>query len=180
MHFSKSVKLETVRGCSEYFITFENYLKSRPKMQEMAFQRPWIFKIFRGSMPPDLEKAAPLWKSFRRALYGLMQCAWEPSEFTIVLFLVGEVVTTCFFHTVTNSTRIRSVCIAFFFHHSIPAYLGYDLEHVQKRVLFIISLGVCYPCNFKLFNLMSTRSDRREKLCRKLFGSVVSDTSDLT
>ena len=57
MDFSKPVK-ETVRGCSKYLITFynlENSLKSRPKMQGMAFPRRHFEKASAG---PDFHSHA--------------------------------------------------------------------------------------------------------------------------
>ena len=53
------------------------------------------------------------------------------------------------------------------FHH--------DLERIQKRALSIISSGLSYTDNLMKLNISSLR-DRRLKLCKKLFQSVISDT----
>ena len=61
------------------------------------------------------------------------------------------------------------------FHHALPVYLCDDLEHIQKRALSIISPGLSYTDNLMKLNISSLR-DRRLKLCKELFQSVISDT----
>ena len=61
------------------------------------------------------------------------------------------------------------------FHHALPVYLCDDLERIQKRALSIISPGLSYTDNLMKLNISSFR-DRRLKLCKKLFQSVISDT----
>ena len=63
------------------------------------------------------------------------------------------------------------------FHNAIPEYLSNDLEHVQKRVLSIISFGNCYNKNLELFN-MSSFYDRRTELCRKFFNNIIANPSN--
>ena len=60
------------------------------------------------------------------------------------------------------------------FHHALPGYLCDDLERIQKRALSIISPGLSYTDNFTVHDI-STLKDRRQKLCKKLFQTVVSD-----
>ena len=67
-----------------------------------------------------------------------------------------------------------SIVLLHVFHHALPGYLCYDLERVQKRALSIISLGLSYTDNLNTHNI-STLKDRRQKLCQKLFQTVVSD-----
>ena len=55
------------------------------------------------------------------------------------------------------------------FHHALPAYLGDDIERIQKRVLSIVSPNMSY-C-LASFG-MSTLQDRRNELCRQLFNSI--------
>ena len=60
------------------------------------------------------------------------------------------------------------------FHHALPGYLCDDLERIQKRALSIISPGLSYTDNLTVHDI-STLKDRRQKLCKKLFQTVVSD-----
>jgi hypothetical protein len=60
------------------------------------------------------------------------------------------------------------------FHHALPGYLCDDLERIQKRALSIISPGLSYTDNLTV-HYISTLKDRRQKLCKKLFQTVVSD-----
>ena len=62
------------------------------------------------------------------------------------------------------------------FHHALPAYLSDDVERIQKRVISIISPDMSYQDNLDNLGL-PTLYDRREELCKKLFDSIVSDSS---
>ena len=73
----------------------------------------------------------------------------------------------------SDTIRFYSTCIrplleycSSVFRNAIPEYLSNDLEHVQKRVLSIISPGNSYNENLELFN-MSSLYDKRTELCRK-------------
>ena len=61
------------------------------------------------------------------------------------------------------------------YHHVLPAYLGDNLERIQKRVLSI-SPGLSYVHNLTLYN-MSSLKDRRIEQGNKLFELVVSDSA---
>ena len=61
------------------------------------------------------------------------------------------------------------------FYHALPEYLSNDLDRVKKRALSIISPGVFYMDNLTTHNI-TTLKDRRQKLCKRLFQTVVSDT----
>ena len=67
---------------------------------------------------------------------------------------------------------IRPVHCAPVFHHALPEYLSNDLERVQKQALSIISPRVSYMDNLTTHNI----SALKDRLCKKLFHTVVSDT----
>jgi hypothetical protein len=68
------------------------------------------------------------------------------------------------------TSLIRSVleycCVVW--HSSLPAYLHYDIERVQKRAMRIIFSDNDYDCSLHMADL-ETLYIRRERLCTKLF-----------
>ena len=82
---------------------------------------------------------------------------------------------------VSDIVNFYSTCIrptleygAEVFHHSLPKYLGNELERVQKRSLAITFPGQEYDQRLQLSGLISLH-DRRQKLCENLFKSITSD-----
>lgn len=76
-------------------------------------------------------------------------------------------------------TCIRSVLeyCAPVFHHGLPNYLSEDIERVQKRALKILSPSMSYAASLKRFNLKTLKA-RREDHCRKLFSTILSNTTN--
>ena len=62
------------------------------------------------------------------------------------------------------------------YHHSLPKYLGNELERVQRRSLAIIFPGKECNQTLQLSGLKSSY-DRRQDLCKRLFQSVAKDVS---
>ena len=62
------------------------------------------------------------------------------------------------------------------FHHSLPKYLSYDIERVQKRSLAIIFRGQPYSESLQQSGL-SSLFKRREELCKNLFSKITSDSN---
>ena len=61
-------------------------------------------------------------------------------------------------------------------HDSLPAYLSYDLEAVQKRAMRIIFPFIPYKEALALSKL-ATLSDRRQELTSNLFKSIIDNNN---
>ena len=60
------------------------------------------------------------------------------------------------------------------FHYGLPQYLSDAIERIQRRALRIIHPDISYQAALDKLNMV-TLWERREKLCTKLFNSVVND-----